>query len=265
MIEQPIPPSNTLPISSNSPSSSTTSAYHAASQTQVPKLLLIAVVVLLGLASLLFITKQFIGFDSTKTRSVTTSGKATKTVPAGQATIVFQYSQIGDDQNFVKADGDKQVAGMITSLEGLGNIQVEVSAAQLGPIAKNALTQQQPPSYEYRKTAKVTLKDVSVLAATYEILSNPRVTIVQTNFSPADENTVQAELMGLAVANAKDKATTIAKSSSQRIGRVINVTEVVTNREQSNVLFSLTPGATDQNTPQNVEVVVNINAAFELK
>lgn len=122
-----------------------------------------------------------------------------------------------------------------------------------------------PLTYEYRKTFKTTLSELNTLSSAYALLTNSNITVVQTTFSPKNEDLIQAELMKTALENAQAKASAAMSNSKKKVGELVNVTEIVTNREQTNVLLTSDPELSSAAGPKDVEVTVNLNATFELK
>lgn len=215
--------------------------------------------VIIGLLSAIF----FRASSSNTPHLITIQGRSSMKAEAGTATIVWQYAATGLEQSVVRAESDQVVSQLLSSLSSIAGSTTEVSAAQIGPTARTPLTQQL--TYEYRKTFKTTLSELSTLGSAYSLLTNPNITLVQTTFSPKNEDLIQAELMKTALENAKEKATAAVSASGKGIGSLVNVTEVVTNREQANVLLTSNPETNISAEPKDVEVTVNLNATFELK
>ncbi|MFC1626817.1 SIMPL domain-containing protein [Patescibacteria group bacterium] len=177
-----------------------------------------------------FIIRESI-FSPVRTATVVGVGKIK--VQPEKATVSFSMIYNGISQEDAVTEGERRFNNI---LDGISPYQPEVdrTAYQIVPSdtsssvgTTNELTSRLlRNSYQYVNAAKVTISDPTKIQEVVKNLYNNGASVVTPiRYMPADEDKVNREVRELAVKDAKERISQMAKASGARIGKVMTIQE----------------------------------------
>jgi uncharacterized protein YggE len=230
------------------------------------KAIVIACILCLILAGLYFVTSPKI------TRTITAVGNGKVQFEAQKAELTILLVNRGANKQDLTTTSKKEFADVVENLQRLQVDNVSQSAAQIVPLSSGSTPDGQVVfnNFEYRQAAQVIVSSQEKIREVSDFLSTRNVFIAQNRYLPPDQSKVDGQLLQAALEDATTKANDLAKSSHLHIGKILNISEVSANADNSGLVsVKSTTAPSDQlaNTPNSnqIELQKTISVTFELK
>jgi uncharacterized protein YggE len=170
--------------------------------------------------------------------TITVTGEAQSNVVNQKASFSATISVTNADKQTAVNKVNQEMTDLIKALKNFGIADADittqqVSVYQMPTVQPQTLIYPAPPvpassgDWQASNTITINLNDVSKATDVSDILNKSGATNVYGPNLSAGNNTAQtdADLLSEAVANARKKAESIAKSGNQTVGKMINVQE----------------------------------------
>lgn len=192
-------------------------------------------------------------------RSVTVVGSARLMTQAARANMVVQYINRSNQRSTLGSTSQQSFETAMAKLKSLPGVSVQQSSPQI--VTSSSLN----PLYnsdqtDYRQSARVTVNDITQMPLVMNALNGSGLEVIQTTFSVSDDNTDSDVVLQNAVADAKQKAESLAKNSGGRIG---TIRKVVENTQSLEAGTSILNEVIDNQT--QIELSSSVVVEFELK
>lgn len=197
-------------------------------------------------------------FFNAPVRSVTTTGIGKKLVDADKAIITFTVSNTGDDSNQTIAANERNSGDILKKLSTHNVEQVNKSATQLIPLGSSSSN-----AYRVSTAIRATIVGKDNIQEVNKIIKEANYPIIQVRYLSGAEASTGEELRKIAIEDAKTKADQIAKASKSKLGKVLVVSEQISNDQTGTTVTSAS--STDSSTFSQIEVQSVMNVTFELK
>ncbi|MBI3385404.1 SIMPL domain-containing protein [Candidatus Gottesmanbacteria bacterium] len=164
--------------------------------------------------------------------TVTVSGEAQSKQQAQIASFNVGVSAVNDDKQKAVDEVSQKITAIIEAVKNFGIKKEDIKTQNLSVYQSqqtyydNGVLKQKPGQWQVNNTVLVTLRDVSRASELTDLLTKGGATNVYgPNFTI--DNTIQPEtsLLDDAMKNAREKAEKIAMAGGKKLGKVISVTE----------------------------------------
>lgn len=203
--------------------------------------------------------------------TITVSGEAHLEEKSQIATFTAGVTAINDDKETAVSEVNQTINEIINAIKAFGieeeNIQtrnLSVSQSQEAFI-EDERRKVELGQWRANNTIEITLRDVDKASALADLLSESGATNVYgPNFSLDNIQDSEVVLLEEAINNAREKADTIAKSSSRKLGKIVTVSE---GSQQFSGIFKSLPeaGGGTPIEPGTETVYKTVTVTFELR
>jgi uncharacterized protein YggE len=182
--------------------------------------------------------------------SIDVSGSGTVEVAPGRVEIPLNLTTADDDLMRVRANSDQQVRQILELVKkhGQNAAGFEVTRMKLSFGYNEQLRRQ---IYQVERAVVIRLDDLAKLNALLaDLLRQPDCKVTAISFVTSKPREHELEALGRAVADAREKATHLAKVNGLKLGRAIQIN--VAKEESSPFVMSVIPvvGAADHVSPR---------------
>ncbi len=164
--------------------------------------------------------------------TVTVYGEARTEQKSQVASFSAGVSVVNSDKDAAIAQVNKGVEQIIAAVKTFGISEEDIKTQSISVYQgeeyfyEEGVQRSRQGQWRVSNTVEVKLRDVDKASELTEVLTqNGANNVYGPNFTLDDTNTVDNTLLTDAIENAREKAETIAKSSSRKLGKILNVTE----------------------------------------
>lgn len=198
------------------------------------------IVFTIAIAVLLFGGAYFIPWQSVHwgkiewkpTATITTNGTAKTEKKSQAANFSAGASSVNDNKDLAIAEVNKKMQVIIDAVKTFGIPPGDIKTQNINVYQaeetyyENGRQKARPGQWRISNSVEIKLRNVDKASEFTELLANHGATnIYGPNFSFDDTQTAETELLDKAIANAKEKATLITKSTGRTLGPIISISE----------------------------------------
>lgn len=194
--------------------------------------LILALVFLVGL---FFIPWKMVNWGKIEllpSSTITVTGEASLQQKSQLATFSTGVTAINDNKETAISEVNQKIEAIISAVKNFGIPPSDIKTQNLSVNQEEEIyyeesrQKRRPSQWRVSNSIEIKLRNVDKTAELSDLLSRSGATNVYgPNFSLDETQGAEKELIEKAIANAREKAETIAKSSGKSLGEIINVAE----------------------------------------
>lgn len=171
-------------------------------------------------------------FQIAPAKTITVTGEAESKEKTQVAAFTAGVDAIHDDKDTAVKEVNRKIKDIIESVKSFGIKDEDIQTQNLSVYRTEETyydegrQKQRPGQWRVNNSINITLRDVDRASALADLLAESGATNVYgPNFSMEDTKEAEKSLLEGAIANAREKAEVIAKSTGGKSGKIISVSE----------------------------------------